>query len=203
MFRFLPLILLGVVLVAYWGRVLRMAQKVRQRTGRAANFVPRERVGRMIRIIWMPVVAIWVAHPFITAFVHAPKLLRPLYFNPWIAWPALIMAAMCLILTRLCWKKMGRDWRMGIDPAENNPLIATGPFARVRHPIYALSGLMMLATMAMIPSPVMLAAGLIHLALLGWEARREEQHMLRLHGDQYVRYQKTVGGFFPRGLLRS
>ena len=98
---------------------------------------------------------------------------------------------------------MGRHWRMGIDPAEQNQLVDTGPFALVRHPIYALSGFMMLATMAMIPSPLMLMAGGLHLVLLWWESRREETHLLRVLGGQYRAYQKDVGAYFPRTYLVS
>lgn len=196
--RLAPL-MLGIVLAMYWGRVLRMARKARLRTGRAANLLPGERLGKMLRVAWAPIVVIWVAHPFCTAFWrHPPPALAPLYFRPWIAWPALVVAIACFLLTRICWKTMGRHWRMGIDPAERNPIIAAGPFARVRHPIYALSMLMMLATMAMIPSPLLLAAGAGHCLLLLWESRREEAHLLRVHGEGYRNYRRQAGAFFPR-----
>jgi protein-S-isoprenylcysteine O-methyltransferase Ste14 len=97
-----------------------------------------------------------------------------------------------------CWKAMGRHWRMGIDPGEQNPLIATGPFACVRHPIYSLSSLMMLATLAAVPSPLMLACGFVHIVLLAWESCREERHMLKVHGNAYAEYRRSVGRFVPR-----
>ncbi|MDB5304579.1 MAG: hypothetical protein JWM97_2128 [Phycisphaerales bacterium] len=201
MLRSLPPVLLGFVLAAYWGRVLRMAYKARRRTGRAANLVPGERLGKILRIVWAPAVLIWVVHPFLTAFLRRPPaLLRPIYWSLPAAWAAFTVAAACLALTVICWKKMGRAWRMGIDPSEQTPLIATGPFAYVRHPIYALSQTMMLASAVMIPSPLMLAAAAIHIALLQWESRREESHMLRVHGEPYARYRAAVGRFVPRSM---
>jgi protein-S-isoprenylcysteine O-methyltransferase Ste14 len=198
----IPEILLGVILAAYWGRVLRMAYKAHRRTGQAANLVPGEWLGKIIRIIWAPVIVIWVAQPFAAALGFAPRFARPLYFTPWIAWPALAVAGLALILSRICWKAMGRHWRMGIDPAEQNPLIDAGPFAFARHPIYSLSGMMMLATLSMIPSPLMLCAGAVHLGLLWWESRREEMHLLQLHGERYIQYRRRVGAFLPRRPLR-
>ncbi|HWE02598.1 MAG TPA: isoprenylcysteine carboxylmethyltransferase family protein [Tepidisphaeraceae bacterium] len=201
--RSVPPLLLGIVLAAYWGRVMRMAYKIRRRTGHAANLIPEEKVGKLSRILWAPAVVMWVTYPFVAAFFWAfskkpPLLLRPIGYQPWIAWPALGIAAACFLLSRICWRTMGRHWRMGIDPAEQNPLIAVGPFAYVRHPIYALSMLMMLASAAMLPSPLMLAAGIVHISLLSWESRREDRHLYKIHGDAYGRYREQVGGFFPR-----
>ncbi|HZL35680.1 MAG TPA: isoprenylcysteine carboxylmethyltransferase family protein [Tepidisphaeraceae bacterium] len=197
----LPPFLLGLLVAAYWARVGRMVYKVHRRGGRAANLVPPTVLGRALRMVWTPIVLIWIGLPFFTAFAHdIPRVLKPMYYSPWLAWPALAMAAACFALTLFCWKTMGRHWRMGVDPAEKNPLIITGPFAYVRHPIYALSQAMMLATMLMIPSPLMLLDGGLHLALMQLEARLEERHMAAIHGPQYADYRAAVGRFIPRKL---
>lgn len=189
---------LGLLVAAYWWRVLRMARKVRRATGRAANFLPAEPVGRFLRIIWMPVVLVWIAHPFLTALgrPHGAAL-KPLWSSLWLAWPAVTVAAACLWGSYACWKAMGKSWRMGIDPIERNPLVIAGPFARVRHPIYALSQVMMLASTLVIPTPLMIATAATHILLLQWEARREERHMLGVHGQQYADYCARVARFVP------
>jgi len=189
---------LGLIVAAYWWRVVRMARKARRATGRAANFLPAEPVGRALRIVWVPVVIVWIVHPFVTAVARPhPAALTPLWASAWLAWPAVALAAACLRASHRCWKVMGKNWRMGIDPAEHNPLVMAGPFARVRHPIYALSQAMMLASVAVIPTPLMIAAGATHVFLLQWEARREERHLLRLHGQQYADYCARVARFIP------
>src|SRR2546429_317587 len=158
---------LGLIIAVYWARVLRLARKARRRTGRAANFLPPERVGRVLRIIWIPIVVIWVVHPFLVAagLVHW-AMLKPIYASPFIAWPAAAIAAVCFWASRACWKIMGRNWRMGIDPSEQTALVLSGPYRYVRHPIYALSQAMMLATVIAIPSPLMIGVGLTHILLL-------------------------------------
>ena len=93
---------------------------------------------------------------------------------------------------------MGTSWRMGIDPNDKTQLIFSGPYAFVRHPIYGLSSLIMIATLAAVPSPLMILAGVVHLALLQWEARREEHYLIQLHGDEYRNYRQRTGRFFPR-----
>jgi protein-S-isoprenylcysteine O-methyltransferase Ste14 len=192
-------LLLGLVIAGYWGRVIRMAQKARRKTGRAANFLPAEPIGRVLRFIWVPVVVLWVAHPFFTASVaHPPAPLRPLWQTAWAGFAGAALAASCFLATRACWKAMGAHWRMGIDPAERTALLIDGPFAYVRHPIYALSQAMMLATVIAIPSPVMIALALLHIGLMQWEAAREEKYLSQIYGRQYLDYRARVGRFIPR-----
>src|SRR4051812_32211628 len=84
----LPLLLIGAIMGAYWYRVLRMARKQRKQTGRAANLVPAEKLGLALRIIWIPVIVIWIAHPLAAPFLdYQPRALRPLFDSSWFGWP--------------------------------------------------------------------------------------------------------------------
>ena len=196
-----PLLLIGGTVALYWHRVLRMARKQRRRTGKAANLVPPEPVGRVLRILWVPVVVIWVAHPLAAAFrTDPPAALRPLAHVGWVRWASAAAVVAGFVVTRRCWTRMGRDWRMGIDPGERTRLVFDGLFAYVRHPIYALSAGMMLATMAALPTPTMLAAGTVHVILLVWESAREERHLVAVHGPAYEAYRRRVGRILPRSL---
>ena len=176
-----PALAIGAIVAAYWGRVLRLSRKMRRKTGRAGNLIPAEPLGRALRVVWAPAVLVWVTHPFITGFSRRlPQLLQPVWSAGVVgSWAAVAVAAGCFAATLACWKRMGRSWRMGIDPAETTPLVATGPYAYVRHPIYSLSQLMMLATLAVVPTAMMIAAAIVHVALLQWESLREERHLLR------------------------
>ena len=97
---------------------------------------------------------------------------------------------------------MGRDWRMDISDS-NTALITDGPFARIRHPIYAFSIAMMIATATVLPTLPMLAVAAVHLALMNVKARNEEAHLARLHGDAYARYVARTGRFLPRFPVRD
>ena len=191
-------LVLGLITAAYWGRVVRMARKARQKTGRAANFLPPEPIGKLLRILWIPVVIVWVAHPFVTA-ICSPKqiVVRPIIASHWIAVPAVIVAAVSFWATRTCWRTMGKSWRMGIDPSERTSLVLGGPYAYVRHPIYALSQAMFIASAVALPSPLMIGAAITHVLLMQWEARREEAHLCRVHGEEYSAYCSRVRRFLP------
>ena len=196
-----PALLCGILVAVYWMRVGRMAIKTRRKTGNAANLLPPELLGRLLRIIWFPTVGAWIILPFVVATrqqLQLPIFLRPLFVDRVINYAAAILVGVCLAASWVCWRRMGKSWRMGINPNEKTTLIVSGPYAYVRHPIYALSTLMMLATIVSVPSPTMLVVGLVHSLLLQWEARREEQYLLSVHGDTYGRYRSAVGRFVPR-----
>ena len=201
-----PAMLIGIVVSVYWSRVILMVRQSRKKSGHGANFGPPEPLGRVLRIIWIPVICLWVLLP-LTAFIgknsaRYPKGMRPLiaaYAVPAVVgWIAAALAVLSLLATFVCWKRMGTSWRMGIDPNDQTQLICNGPYAFVRHPIYGLSSLLMIATMLAVPNMLMIATGVIHLLLLQWEARREERHLVRQHGEDYIQYSRRTGRFFPR-----
>jgi len=187
-----PCLAVGLIMLAYWARVARMAYKMRRKTGRAANFIPTEPLGRILRIIWQPIVWAWIGLPLAAAFMtpsHVPD--EPIFQSQIVQWIGVTIALFAFLATRLCWRRMGKSWRMGIDPNEKTALVFTGPYAYVRHPIYALSSVIVL------PTPLMIGVGVIHLLLLQWEARREEKNLSRIHGQQYDEYRARVGRFIP------
>lgn len=199
-----PSLATGLIVLFYWGRVVKLVVKTKKLTGRAANFVPPEKLGRLLRVVWYPNVVLWVAVPLALAFAlhrtHAPQLL---WTNIAARWLAVAAAFVAYYLTLICWRKMGRDWRMGIDPDEKNTLIVSGPYALVRHPIYALQCSLAVLSFLAVPTVVVGVIALLQCLLLQWEARREERHMLGVHGGVYGDYMRQVGRFVPKGRYRA
>lgn len=188
-----PALCIGLIVGAYWARVVKLVIKARRQTGRDANFVPPEPLGRALRIIWYPTVLLWIAHPTFNAW----RPVAQLYHVPAVRWCGVTIALLALLATLVCWKKMGKSWRMGIDPNEKTQLVVSGPYAFVRHPIYALSSLLMIASVVALPTVLMILLACIHLLFLQWEARREERYLVQLHGPSYQQYMSTVGRFIP------
>src|SRR5262249_28332662 len=105
------------------------------------------------------------------------------------------VAVACLALSIKSWRHMGRQWRMGIDPNQKINLLVDGPFARVRHPIYSLSILLMLCSVVILPSPVMLLLAAIHIPLMNIKARNEERFLIETQGQSYADYCRHTGRF--------
>ncbi len=205
--RELPTLLVGITVSAYWLYVGTMIVRVgRKSRGIGRLLVPTQRRERTMWIVWVPLVAAWIAMPFVASAQDPAR-------HPWLAIPRLavsqpalhalrvaasVIAIVCFLVSVRCWRHMGRDWRMGIDPAGERRLITNGPFARVRHPIYALSVALMLCTVVVIPNPVMLVIAALHIALMWLKARNEEAFLHKMHGPSYSEYCRRTGRFLPR-----
>jgi protein-S-isoprenylcysteine O-methyltransferase Ste14 len=198
-----PLTLLSATISAYWLGVAVMIVRVRRTTRRIVGLVPEQRFERLMWLVWVPLVAAWIALPYLALTMpDAPWALpafatrEPLYAA--LRWLAAPLAVACLALTIRCWARMGKDWRMDVSVAAKTELITDGPFRRIRHPIYAFSILLMLCSAAIVPTAPMLAVAVVHVALMNLKAHNEERHLRACHGDAYERYAQRTGRFFPR-----
>lgn len=92
---------------------------------------------------------------------------------------------------------IGRNWSSAITVKENHQLVRTGPYAIVRHPIYA--GLLM----AMLGTAIVISEvrGLVAVALAGisfhMKSAVEEQFMTDQFGTEYGEYKRRVKTVVP------
>lgn len=87
---------------------------------------------------------------------------------------------------------------MAVTPREKTRLVTTGLYRAIRHPIYALSILLMTATAVVLPTAPMIAVAVVHVTLMNLKARNEERHLLAVHGEAYADYLAGTGRFLPR-----
>lgn len=203
----IPLLLLTATIWAYWLGVAIMIARVRRQTHKSVGVVPEQRIERLMWVVWVPLVALWLALPYLAqtsrhqwlavpAFAHEVGYMALRYF-------AAGCAMLSLAATVACWVRMGADWRMAVSDTRKSELITDGLFKRIRHPIYAFSILLMLSSAVIVATPLMLIVALVHIVLMNLKARNEEIHLLRTHGDAYDRYLRGTGRFFPRLFSRG
>jgi protein-S-isoprenylcysteine O-methyltransferase Ste14 len=97
------------------------------------------------------------------------------------------------IWSRAC---LGRNWGTPMTTKENQALVTTGPYARLRHPIYAGWLLAMLGS-AIGQSPIWLIPLLGAAIYFSYSAQREERLMLEQFGDEYRTYMQRTRRFIP------
>ena len=196
-----PAIVLSATIWAYWFCVGAMSVRVRRRTHRLSGILPSQPLEVAMWFVWVPLVALWATLPYLSATRATPPWALPGFavgpaFDV-LRWAAAGIGLVCLALSIQCWRRMGRNWRMAITPGQSTDLVTTGLYARVRHPIYALSMLLMLCTLLVVPTLPVLAMAAVHLTLMVVKAHIEERFLKGMHGAVYEDYCRHTGRFLP------
>ena len=202
----LPLLVVAITVSLYWTGVGAMIVRVRRHLRKDAGLVPEQARERMMWLVWVPLVASWIALPWLATSHAEPWLAVPPWARDGLPFAVRVAAALvgiaCLLATARCWKRMGDDWRMDVS-SRSTALITDGPFRRIRHPIYAFSILLMICTAVVLPTPPMIAIAVLHVTLMHVKARNEEAHLASVHGAEYAQYAARTGRFVPRLTTRG
>ena len=91
---------------------------------------------------------------------------------------------------------LGRNWGLPMSQKESPALVATGPYAYVRHPVYTGFLLAMLGS-AIGESLVWLLPLLVFGIYFSYSARREEKILLTQFPEQYSLYRKRTKMMLP------
>lgn len=113
-----------------------------------------------------------------------------------------ILTAASLLFTLYSQQAMAESWRIGIDESVKTRLVTSGPFKYTKNPIF----LAMLATLAglflIMPTYFMGVLFILSYLLINVQVRLEEEHLEKIHGEEYTEYKKRVGRFLPTRVLK-
>ena len=183
----------------YWAGVFVNARRVRKQIGRSPNMTPRGTKERVLWLGWLLVIAVWIGQPFFIgekawAFVRlCPRMMHIAVMSVGLA---LVVAGYAGTLW--CYAIMGSAWRIGVNAQEKNALVTTGPFERVRHPIYALQVVMLAGALLLLPTVCSLVLLAFHLACVWLKAADEEAYLLTTHGEKYREHMARTGRLLPK-----
>jgi len=93
---------------------------------------------------------------------------------------------------------LGANWSAIVSIREQHELIRTGPYRRVRHPIYTGMLLAMAGTALVLGEVRGLLAFAITLLAFYSKARKEEAWLTREFGDKFELHTKQTGMFLPK-----
>ena len=200
--RTLPLLIaysLWLAFVISWNAIPRfsgVAATVATPADRSSGRAPRWGMGGRGERLYGLVIALGLV-----MLVLAPATRRgALWVNP-----SLVDWAMLLVIAAgiaWCWwarVHLGRLWSANVTRKEGHRVVDTGPYGRVRHPIYSGFILIYLG-MAIICATALGLAGLVLMTLgLSLKARVEERFLIEeLGAEAYGRYQATTPMLIPR-----
>jgi protein-S-isoprenylcysteine O-methyltransferase Ste14 len=113
-------------------------------------------------------------------------------------WTGVVMTIAGILFAVWARLTMGGNWSAAVTVKQDHVLMQRGPFALVRHPIYAGFLLALLGT-ALVVGELrcllgLIAIGLAFLSKMGIE----EGFLLQRFGSEYVQYQREVKALIPR-----
>jgi protein-S-isoprenylcysteine O-methyltransferase Ste14 len=122
----------------------------------------------------------------------------PAVVPAWAAWPAMACGVSAVVLFAAALAHLGLEWRVKAVVTEGHRLVTTGPYAVVRHPIYASLFLLLLASALLFSRWWMLPlATAIYLAGTEIRIHAEDQLLGRRFGERFTAYQARVPAFLP------
>jgi protein-S-isoprenylcysteine O-methyltransferase Ste14 len=162
---------------------------------------PRPRSSDLYWPEWPLLILSWVGmQVFPIVFVFTSWLSFADYRLP--AWAGVAGAAVFALALFLLWRShadLGRNWAPVVVIHEEQTLVTTGVYARVRHPMYAAHLLWALAQPLMlwnwIAGPAFLVA---FVPLYVLRVSREERVMIERFGNEYRTYTIRTGRIIPR-----
>jgi len=140
--------------------------------------------------LWVIGSFIYIAKPAAMGWTRFPA-------PSWIRWLGMMITASGMALEFSTQIFLGRNYSTTLHIGEKQSLVTTGPYRRIRHPMYTAlvavgigMGLMSASWYFLIP---FIATGIVII----FRTRREEDAMIEKFGDEYVQYAQRTGRFLP------
>lgn len=97
-----------------------------------------------------------------------------------------------------CWSVVVfRSWRFRAQLDSDHELATGGPFAVIRHPIYAGLDLLAVGSALWVPTPLLAAATVMMIIGSDLRGRAEEKLLLEAFGEKYRDYSRRTWRFLP------
>jgi protein-S-isoprenylcysteine O-methyltransferase Ste14 len=116
----------------------------------------------------------------------------------WLRWVGFALGLASLALWTWTQAALGKEWSPQLQLREEHHLVTTGPYARVRHPLYTAMFGWGTALALVTANWVFVVLAVAVIAGLFTRVPKEEQMMIEEFGEEYRAYMKRTGRFFPR-----
>lgn len=116
----------------------------------------------------------------------------------WLRWLGFGVGLVTVIFWTWTQVVLDTQWSAQLQLTKNHHLITTGPYARMRHPLYTAIFGWCAALSLLTANWIFVAVCVLSVAGLVWRVPKEEQMMIEAFGDEYKAYMQRTGRFFPK-----
>jgi protein-S-isoprenylcysteine O-methyltransferase Ste14 len=194
-FRILFFILLGGMLIVRIYFNLRL-KKQGERYMPDKQAVKHEGVGLFVSRVVMFFVLIVIL--VLYAINHPWMQALNFYLPPWLRWVGFFIGLVSIALIIWVQLELDRQFSPQLQLRQDHQLITSGPYARVRHPLYTAFFGYGLSLALVSANWFFVAFFLLSLVGLTLRVPKEEQMMLDQFGDEYRGYMQRTGRYLPK-----
>ena len=194
-FRIAFLILLGAMLV------VRMIFNIRLRQA-GERFMPDNEAVRREGVVMfaLRVVMFFVLIAILVLYVIDHPWMQALdfYLLDWLRWLGFIIGCLSITLTVWVELELGRQFSPQLQLRQEHKLITSGPYTRVRHPLYTAFYGFGLSLALVSANWFFVAFFIFSMVGLWYRVPKEEQMLQDKFGEEYKAYMGRTGRFFPK-----
>jgi len=117
----------------------------------------------------------------------------------WMRWLATLIGAAMLPMIYWQMRAIGRNISETFLTKENHMLVTHGPYRWIRHPLYTVSTIILVALSIIAANGFMLAMAVLSIFIIAFAIiPKEEAQLLLKFGEAYREYQQRTGKLLPR-----
>ena len=116
----------------------------------------------------------------------------------WLRWAGFAIGLVSVIFWTWTQVILDTQWSAQLQLTKEHHLITTGPYARIRHPLYTAMFVWAIALALLTANWIFVAFAALSIAGTVARVPKEEQMMLEAFSNEYRTYMQHTGRFFPK-----
>ncbi|MHA1247496.1 MAG: methyltransferase family protein [Candidatus Thorarchaeota archaeon] len=132
--------------------------------------------------------------------VFAPSFIWWSFFqlDPMFRFLGIVGAVVAIVLIAWTHRTLGDSFTATVATHRSQVLVTTGPYSRVRHPLYSAHALFNLSIVLVTVNWFYLVLLILGVPYTYKRIAKEEETLIERFGQEYVEYMKRTGRLFPR-----
>jgi protein-S-isoprenylcysteine O-methyltransferase Ste14 len=120
-----------------------------------------------------------------------------LQYPIWLRFAGTFLALVVTPLLAWIHRELDRQYSAVLEIKRDHQLITTGPYEKVRHPMYTVLTLFSIGLSLVTANMLVILFSVLLMIGFPFWVRVEEEKMIETFGDEYIEYMKRTGRFFP------
>lgn len=116
----------------------------------------------------------------------------------WLRWAGFALGVISVAFMTWTQVTLDTQWSAQLQLTKEHHLITTGPYARMRHPLYTSMFGWAAALSLLTANWIFVAVSVLSIVGLIVRIPKEEQMMIEAFGEEYKAYMQRTGRFFPK-----